>query len=85
MSYTTGVINRTSNTYSIHHFSMSWVDPNVRKWHLREQKVARKIGTNAAKKFIRIVSFPDRVVYKFKKLGFRDAINFIFGKITKKR
>lgn len=85
MSYTTGIINKTNNTYSIHHFSMSWVDPNVKKWHLREQIVARRIGTVAAKKVIYFISFPDRVVYKIKKIGFRRTIRFAFRKVIKMR
>ena len=85
MSYTTGVINLTPNTYSIHHFNMSWVDSNVRKWHLREQKIARKIGIKTAKKVIRFISFPDRVFNKVKTLGLNETLKFIARKTIKDR
>ena len=84
-SYSTGVLNKTENTYSIHHFSMSWVDPNIKKWHLREQKIARGGGRKAARNVIRIISFPDRVYYKLKKLGLKKTVSFAISKVTKKK
>ena len=77
MNYATGELTITDNTYSIHRYSMSWVDPFIKKWKYREQKIARRIGKDKAKELIRIVSFPDRVLYKIKTLGLRGTINFI--------
>lgn len=85
MDYVTGVITKTDNTYSIHHFNMSWVDPNIKKWKLREQKVARTFGKSGARQIIRAVSFPDRVYYKIKTLGLRDAVLFALNKIIGKK
>ena len=84
MDYNTGLITLTDNTVSIHRYNMSWVDPVVKKWHYREQKLNQKINRNVSRIIIRIVSFPDRVLNKFKKLGLKGTFKFIISKIYKK-
>ncbi len=83
LNYGTGIFNQTENTFSIHHYNMSWVDDNIKKWHSLEQKITRKAGRDKAKKIIMFVSFPDRVYHKFKKLGFKDTVRFAIKKIKK--
>lgn len=84
INYATGEIVMCPQTYSIHHYSMSWVDPIIRKWKLREQKFTRKIGRKNAKRIVRILSFPDRVVHKFKVLGIKKTFSFIVKKIERR-
>lgn len=77
LNYGTGELQLTDRSYSIHRYSMSWVDPFFKKWKLREQKLAKKIGTRNAKRLIPILNFPERVINKFKTLGPRKAMLFI--------
>lgn len=83
MDYATGEIFMTQNTCSIHRYSMSWIDPATKKWKERERAIARKIGKEKAKKLIRFVSFPDRVMQKVKTLGFKKTISLAVGKLRK--
>ena len=67
MNYTTGIANSTNNTYSIHLYSMSWVDDFEKKWKIREQKLCKIMNYNLARKIIRILNLPERVYRKVKK------------------
>ena len=80
MDYETGIINKTEKTYSIHRYNMSWVDENKKKWHLREQKLAQKIGLNKSKIIIKIISKPSKLIYRIKKEGIKETIKFILSK-----
>jgi hypothetical protein len=37
--YETGQIKLTDHTYSIHHYNMSWMSPQDRKWHEWKQRL----------------------------------------------
>ena len=80
LNYSTGLLNCTENTLSIHRYNMSWVDENYKKWHKKEQQIARKLGIKNAKKIIRVICIPDRVYTKFKNLGFKEASRFYINK-----
>ena len=67
IDFSTGRKNITENTISIHKFEMSWIDPMIRRWHKREQRLARRIGCERARKFIRVASYPAKILDKFKK------------------
>lgn len=56
----TGILKKTRNTYSIHHFSLSWTTEEKRirrKEYLKKLKIQRKIEI--------IKFFPNRFLYKF--------------------
>lgn len=80
MNYSTGFLNCTDNTHSIHWYNMSWVDENGRKWHKRQQIIARRVGRKAAKKIVRVICIPDRVFNKLKTLGIKGAASFYINK-----
>lgn len=42
--YTSGKINITSNTYSIHHYNASWQTVKQKKWHEIESRLSINIG-----------------------------------------
>lgn len=83
-SYSTGKINITENTYSIHHFSMSWMDKKERIWRMREQKLSTKIGEKKAHLIISILSIPNRFKRKIKDVGIRNTFNRLKDKIINK-
>ena len=60
-SITTGKINLTSNTVSIHHFSMSWVDENAKKYQELEWKLQNYLNYRLAKYLVKIISMPYRI------------------------
>lgn len=68
---TTGDLNCTENTYSIHWYSMSWVDDFDKKWRNRQQKFAKQFGEKTAYKMVVILGFPGRTIRKIK--------NYLFG------
>ncbi len=54
----TGIINKTKNTYTIHHFAGTWVEPRAKKWEemvkgLYSSKLWRKITRTLVFKTIR--------------------------------
>ena len=63
-SITTGEINLTNNTVSVHHFSMSWIDPKEKKFQDLEWKLQKYINYKWAKYIIKVISIP----YKLKKI-----------------
>lgn len=66
LSYDTGKLELTENTYSIHLYNMSWMENNKKKWIKRKQKLASKIGIEFANLVIKIISIPDRIINKIK-------------------
>jgi len=78
---TSGEMNITKNTYSIHWYSMSWLPKAEKKSRLLEQKLSRLIGNRIANKFVRILYLPYRINKKLKKLGLKNTINFALDKI----
>lgn len=80
---TSGEMNITKNTYSIHWYSMSWLPEAERKFRMLEQKLSKPFGNSTAHKLIRILDFPYRIYKKFKNLGLKNTINFAFHKIKK--
>lgn len=44
LNYYTGVLQKTDNTLSIHHFSMSWMNKKDVRWHNIHSKVSRIFG-----------------------------------------
>lgn len=62
-SITTGKINITENTVSIHHFSMSWISPEEKKYQDLEWKLQDFLSYKWAKRIVKCVSIP----YKIKK------------------
>lgn len=62
--YYTGLLKMTENTYSIHRYNMSWVDNTSKKWTKREQRLSRIIDHKTARKIVRILSLPERIIRK---------------------
>ena len=71
LNSTTGELNCTENTYSIHRYSMSWLTDFDKKWRLRQQKFTKIFGEKTAYKLVVILGFPGRTIRKIKKYLFR--------------
>ena len=80
LNYSTGVLNITDNTVSIHHYTESWHSWADRMIIKIERKYINRFGNEKGKKYGRIFNFPFRVVAKFEKLGFKNTIIFIMRK-----
>lgn len=70
LNSTTGELNCTENTYSIHRYSMSWLTDFDKKWRLRQQKFTKIFGEKTAYKLVVILGFPGRTIRKIKKYLF---------------
>lgn len=66
-SITTGKIKTTVNTVSIHHFSMSWVDDDTKKYQELEWKLQNYMGYKVAKFIVTVISLPYKLKRKIKK------------------
>jgi len=79
MSYKTGIVNITENTYSIHHYEGSWFT----KEGLWFSKVRRKIysifGDNI---FSKVIILFLQIIIKVKTLGFYGAVVYYYKKYT---
>lgn len=60
-SITTGKITLTPNTVSVHHFSMSWISPEEKKFQDLEWKLQKYINYKWAKYIVRAISIPYRI------------------------
>ena len=77
----TGKTHFTENTVSIHNYSASW--------HTKLDDIVYKIercgeSSGFEYRFKRVLSFPFRVINKYKKLGFKNTMNFIRMKLSNK-
>lgn len=68
MSFQTGEINITSNTYSIHRYNMSWVSKEEQKFHSIYQKLNKKLGKKIASFVIDLISIPFRIKRRIKRI-----------------
>ena len=50
----TGLIQTTSNSYCIHHFAMSWIDPKARRLSDFKKSLMKIIGVNTVSRFIEL-------------------------------
>lgn len=67
-SFVTGEIEVTENTYSIHHFAMTWLDEKAVKFRQKEWELSQKYGYKKAKRIVRFLSLPYRIKKKIKSL-----------------
>ena len=78
-SYRTGKIDITLNTYSIHHYNMSWRDENSKKLQLVNQKLTSRYGARIAKYLL----IPFRFYFKMKSVGLKECILYAVRKVLK--
>ena len=67
-SYETGKLEITKNSYSIHHFSMSWVEEDWRELKEKEWQIIQKYGEEKSQKKIKRLRFWTRVKRKIRKI-----------------
>ena len=67
-SYEIGKLEITENTYSIHHYSMSWVDEDWRVLKEKEWQIIQKYGEEKSEKKIKRLRFWTRVKRKIRKI-----------------
>ena len=82
LDYTTGKMNKTNNTRTIHWYSSTWftwgqaMEKKIIQWSSHFGKASHYIE--------RISTFPIRVFNKFTQLGVKNAAKFIVKKIERK-
>lgn len=81
MNYHTGELKITHNTRSIHHYSMTWMNSQMRKEKELEQRLNRKCGRHIAGKIVWLYGLPNRIITKIKKKGIAGTIKFYIKKI----
>jgi len=85
MDYVTGDLSVTGNTYSIHHYSATWL---TKEELLEKQvviKVSKRFGGRIGVICGRVYSFPYRVRRKIQQNGFRGTLKFAFQKLSKQK
>ena len=81
MSYSTGEIHKTSNTFSIHHFHASWQTEEEKRIVSLQRKLSKIIGNTLGFKLAMIISLPRRILLKVKKYGIKGLLKLIFQRI----
>lgn len=81
----TGKITTTNNTYTIHHFSGSWLPKQEQYFIKLQNKLSYIFNKNIAIKMVAFISAPYRIKRKVKKIGFKSTIIFITKKILKRK
>jgi hypothetical protein len=76
-SYKTGEITVTGNTYTIHHFAGSWVEPYYKKLYKDISSIYRKLGENFFSQFIVTIYAG---IYRLRKTGFKNTIVYFSKK-----
>lgn len=85
MNYQTGEINITSNTYSIHHYTASWLNNKEKKVNKIERKYIKKYGEKYGKQIGRIINFPYRIINKLECLGVCGTVKFFLEQLKNNR
>jgi mannosyltransferase OCH1-like enzyme len=71
MSFQTGKINITNNTYSIHHYAMSWYSDMERLFVNRSRTIRKTFGNNIIS---RIIEFMLNLFTRIKRTGLKKTI-----------
>lgn len=83
IDFETNVFSPTENTYSIHHYHASWLEPEEKKILLQSQKLAAKYGKEKADRICKIIFKPYRLKMHLRTKGFIGTIQFAIKKFTK--
>ena len=81
----TGLVEQTSNTYSIHWYSASWMTRGERKWLARKHWLYRKFGVRCGRVLFRIGSLPFRIYLRCKPYAFQKLLRYRISKVKKIR
>jgi hypothetical protein len=74
----TGVIEKTRNTYTVHHFATQYISEERRKNREKEQKIRRFLGENT--KILEIFLRARGTLQRFKRHGFLASIRYYIGR-----
>ena len=69
MSYHTGKLNITENTYTIHHYTASWKTQEEKKMKKREEWIISRIPGSLGKMIAKVSCLPLRASQALKKYG----------------
>lgn len=80
-SFITGEVNVTPNTYSIHHFNMSWfssdaVELREKEWELRKQNKST-FYINLILFLKRVKKFPKKIKKRFNQGGIKGIVDYL--------
>lgn len=80
-SWQTGEVILTENSYSIHHYTMSWYTEGQKKLRIKTQRIMRRYSPRAAK----VLIIPYRVYYKIQDVGLKAAFQLAVGKLHRRK
>lgn len=81
LSYETGKLRITEDTYSIHHYVGSWLTQKEREWDRKRVKVMTIFG----KKVGHIIWCMVRFIRKMKDIGFGNALKLVMQKMKDRK
>lgn len=79
----TGIINITSNTFSIHHYDGSWVSQEKKKYKAIKNKLYTKYGDVIGELLFNTVFIPERIYLKIKRFGIKKTLTKIRNRLLK--
>lgn len=84
MDYYTGELHITENTYSVHHYSMSWLSQRDKRWYNFSKKLSKIMGAKVAFTIVYCLKIPGSVLIKLKKDGWKQSIQYFYRIIKEK-
>lgn len=84
LNSSTGVLNCTDKTFSIHRYNMSWLSDFEKKWAKRQQRLTKMLDEKHAYQIIKILCIPDHIFSRFRTLGFKETVRFYMHKFKGK-
>lgn len=81
--YKTGLIHKTKNTRTIHHFAESWKTHGERLVHAIEIAICRVFGANIGQKIAYIIVLPYAVINRARRTGLKRTLIYIKKKIIR--
>lgn len=83
MNYMTGELCESNQTRAVHHYAMSWLSEDYKRWIIRERILSKFIGIRASKYLIFIIRMPARIIIATRKHGLKEIFKIIIERVMK--
>lgn len=85
LNYENGIINKTKNTRSIHHYSGTWLSKKEIKIHQISQGIGRVFGTRVGYYSKAVIGLPYQISVKCNQIGWKSTCKFIIRRLFKRK
>lgn len=83
--YATGLLTITENTYSIHHYHASWLEPEEKRIYALSKTLKAKFGDRTGGLLSTVLSKPYRIKMHLRTKGIKGTAQFALRKLRRKK